>query len=479
MRIAAVAVLLVLALTRLAFADFQGLLGAARTKNLDGVRALLEQGGDPNPPYESYDGYTPLMFAAGNGDPEMTRLLLQAGAKTERRDHNHERALQWAARSSFLNHFSDTAEAARLLLEAGSPPDSDEDSYGSSPLIEVNRHGSDPVMTRHLIAAGADVNRANRSDETPLYTASGAAREAEAVRLLLEAGAEPNIRVSHLDQTPLHRAALHGIAETIRLLVDAGAEIDARQGEGETPLFVAAGRGYVENVAMLVSLGAQVDARAATGLTPVLAAITRRYDTDGSHADAALYLAGHTADMDRAFAAALWHDMPLVAGRLLERGADVDSISHTGASALAAAAAVQPGLDWLERLVSLGADIARHGGEALREAAARGRDDSVMRLIALGVPVADARTGAHALAAAAIGGRVPTVVLLLEHGARLSTVEGLDGEVLAGMEGARGTLEEVIAHAEASRAWIDVSAEREELARLEAAHREIGVLLGL
>lgn len=478
MKIALLALLLALASTHGAMADFHGLLAHARTGNLEGVRALLAEGADPNPPHQGYDGYTPLMFSAGNGDPEMTRLLLEAGARTEQRDHNGERALQWAARQSFLNPFSDNAECARLLLAAGSPADSAGDRYGSSPLIEVSRYGGDAAMVRHLLAAGADPNRADQSGETALYGAAGSSREAESVRLLLEAGADPNVRVHHLGQTPLHRAALHGTPETIRLLVEAGAAVEARQEEGETPLFAAAGRGHGAHVDMLLSLGADVDARAASGLTPVLAAITGRYATGDSHADAARRLAERTADIDRAFAAALWHDMPEVAGQLHRRGADIDAVDHRGRSAFAAAA-VLPDPAWLDRLVEAGAAIARHGGEALRETAARGRDDRLVRLLSLGVAISGTPLGASALVVAARAGRVSTVGLLLERGARLDAAEGMDRIARDGMESARAVLEAAVARAEASRAYIDVSAERAELARLEAAHARIVEMLGI
>lgn len=479
MKIAALVLLLALASTHGALADFHGLLTYARTKNLEGVRALLAQGADPNPPHDHYNGYTPLMFSAGNGDPEMTRLLLEAGARTEQRDHNGERALQWAARQSFLNPFRDNAECARLLLQAGSPADSAQDRYGSSPLIEVSRYGSDAAMVRHLLAAGADPNRADQSGETALYGAAGSPRQAESVRLLLEAGADPNVRVSHLGQTPLHRAALHGMPETIRRLVEAGAAIEARQEEGRTALFAAAGRGYGAHVDMLLSLGADVDARAASGLTPVLAAITGRYATDGSHADAAGRLADRTADIDRAFAAALWHGMPEVAERLYRRGADIDAVDHEGRSAFAAAAAALPDPAWLDRLVAAGADVARHGGEALRETAARGRDDRLARLLDLGIAVSDTHLGASALVAAAKAGRVSTVGLLLARGARLDAVEGTERVARDGMASARAALEAVIDRAEASRVYIDVSVERAELARLQAAHARIVEMLGI
>ena len=92
--------------------------------------------------------------------------------------------------------------------------------------------------------------------------------------------------------------------------------------------------------------------------------------------------------------------------------------------------------------------------------------------------VSRTRIGASAIVLAANAGRVPTVRLLLERGARLSAMPGMDDVAREGMERARAGLEEAIARAEASRAHVDV-AERAELARLQAAHAEIVEMLGL
>lgn len=54
-------------------------------------------------------------------------------------------------------------------------------------------------------------------------------RQSEAVRLTLEAGADPNrFMAIHSHSTPLHQAALNGDVETMRLLIDAGARLDVQ-----------------------------------------------------------------------------------------------------------------------------------------------------------------------------------------------------------------------------------------------------------
>ena len=114
-------------------ASYLSLLDAARLGDADGVAARLASGDDPNSPAFS-GGYAPLQFAAGNGHVEMTRLLLEAGADPDYRDHNGDRAILWAARRGH-------AETVGLLLTAGSPPDSDLDPYRQTPLMRAAGSG--------------------------------------------------------------------------------------------------------------------------------------------------------------------------------------------------------------------------------------------------------------------------------------------------------------------------------------------------
>jgi len=477
MRLAAIAFLLVLGMTGAAFADFQGLLHHARTKNLEGVRTLLEQGADPNPPNAWYAGYTPLMFAAGNGDVEMTRLLLEADAATELRDHNGERALEWASRAYYLHSFADVPGSVRLLLQAGSPPDSDGDRLGMSPLMHASQYGGHPGIIRLLLDAGADPNRVDTFNETALHRAAW--QDGEAVGLLLAAGANPNVSSATLGGTPLHRAADGSAEANARLLLQAGAETEPRYYRGRTALFIAASNRAVGVVDALLEAGAALDAADDDGMTPVLAALAGRSETVvRDRAATALVLAAHTADIDRAFAAALWQGEPAVAAILADRGAQVGARDHRGRSALAGTSELS-GMGWFERLVER-VDLDAHGAETLHAAAARGRHPMIRRLLEKGVAV-DARAGggATALMHAAATGRVGTVSVLLEQGANplSSDDEGRGAE--AWMALGREELEAAITHATESRAWIDVSSERRQLARLVAAQEQIRKLLGL
>src|SRR5689334_4323621 len=85
--------------------------------------------------------------------------------------------------------------------------------------------------------------------DTALHLAAAGYR-VELVRLLLDAGADPNSIMNHRQSSPLHYAAdgyLTGPdwnakrqVETIKCLLDAGAEINAQDKNGATPLHRAA-----------------------------------------------------------------------------------------------------------------------------------------------------------------------------------------------------------------------------------------------
>jgi len=80
----------------------------------------------------------------------------------------------------------------------------------------------------------------------------------ETVRILIEAGADPNAR-NPGDESPLHWAASSDDADVATALVDAGADIDAPDGSIGTPLANAVGYGCWHVADVLVARGARVD----------------------------------------------------------------------------------------------------------------------------------------------------------------------------------------------------------------------------
>lgn len=393
-------ILLIAALVLVAQASkaTEDLLSAARAGDTGRVRELLDAGHDPNGIRRKT--YSPLMFAAGNGHLEMTRLLLAHGALVDHRDHNGDRALLWAANHGHV-------EIVRALLGAGAAVQSDDDPYRRTPLIKAANYARVEVV-RLLLAAGADPRRRDHGGDTALHAAAMTGN-AEVIAMLLAAHADPKVPGS-LRATPLHHAANYGRLDAVRLLASSGADVNARNYQGRTPLWLAVSRGEVPVVEVLLAAGADPDARDDKDVSPFLVAVTKSVEV-------AALLVELTRDIDRGFAAAVWSGHAALALRLAERGADVNALDQDGRPAVAGTAR-HPGTTMLTWFITNGVDLGRHGTAALHQAAVSGRSDLVRLLLDFNVPV-DARddVGATALLRAAGAGQPDVVGLLLARGA--------------------------------------------------------------
>ena len=436
----------------------EALLSAARTGDTAQVRALLEAGVDPNVERRTY---SPLMFAAGNGHVEMTRLLLARRASVDHRDHNSDRALLWAAERGH-------AEIVRMLLMAGAAVQADDDPYQRTPLIKAASYARVEVV-RVLLAAGADPRRRDHTDDTALHAAA-ISGNAEIITMLLAAGGDPNIADRILRQTPMHLAATYGRVDAVRLLAAAGADLNGRDHEGRTPLWLAVSRSHGAAVEALLAAGADHDARDNEDITPFLVAVTKS-------AAMASVLVELTRDIDRGFAAAVWSGHAALALRLAERGADVNALDQHARPAVAGSAQ-HPGTDMLAWFIANGVDLGRHGAAALHQAAASGRPDLVGLLLDSNVPV-NVRddAGATALHRAASRGQVEVVRLLLTRGAERNPRDRDGRGVDAYMAVAAEMIAALIERRGMSRAYKPTAHLRMQLADLTAQHAAIRELL--
>ncbi|HLK69437.1 MAG TPA: ankyrin repeat domain-containing protein [Bryobacteraceae bacterium] len=116
--------------------------------------------------------------------------------------------------------------------------------------IRANDLGSLKTLCKPGVAKVRD-----RLDWTPLHFAA-LFGSAEAVRMILEAGGDPNAR-NKSQATPLILGAYS--FEKTRLLVEKGGDVNAKAGEGSTPLWVASGApGNEKTVRYLIEKGADV-----------------------------------------------------------------------------------------------------------------------------------------------------------------------------------------------------------------------------
>ena len=85
---------------------------------------------------------------------------------------------------------------------------------------------TDLEKTRILVAHGADVNARSDEGRTPLLIACRRSGAKDVVKLLLERGANPSVKVGGLvgEVTPLSEAMYAGDESIFRLLVEHGAD---------------------------------------------------------------------------------------------------------------------------------------------------------------------------------------------------------------------------------------------------------------
>ncbi|KXZ41606.1 hypothetical protein GPECTOR_367g148 [Gonium pectorale] len=143
-------------------------------------------------------------------------------------------------------------------------------------------------MMKELLAAGADVNAADKVGETPLHVATSEGH-LEVVKELLAARADVNATDKD-ERTPLHFAASKWHLEVVKELLAAGADVKAANKDAATPLHVASAAGRTAVVEALLKAGASHVARMSNGFTPLHSAC------EGGHRDAVRELLRAGAD---------------------------------------------------------------------------------------------------------------------------------------------------------------------------------------
>ena len=222
-------------------------------------------------------GETPLHVALSRGDLERVRTLLRFGADTAAVDNAGNSANPMACEHWGSMPFFALADAERAA--ECSPPDVDvppepDAPYGFWGLSLADRvlpaaaaSARDTAVIRFLLEVGADLSPpSGLGGDTPLHHAARSGTPG-AVRMLIEAGADPNVRNTRLSRyhftsfTPLHfAAASNPNPEVASTLVEMGADLQAADHDGKFPLHHAAMNANPAVAAALLEAGADVNA---------------------------------------------------------------------------------------------------------------------------------------------------------------------------------------------------------------------------
>ncbi len=121
---------------------------------------------------------------------------------------------------------------------------------------------------RELLDANPEFVRARSADDGTALHFAAFFRQPEATRLLVERGADLETVASTFGNvTPLHSACASGERESARILLEAGANPNVRQQGGFTPLHAAAQNGDEELARLLLARGADPETRTDDGRT--------------------------------------------------------------------------------------------------------------------------------------------------------------------------------------------------------------------
>lgn len=268
---------LLLAGTLLAVTPEATLLDAAESgDHAVALRLVSAKGTNVNA--ASADGATAIMYAAANGDLELVKALIKAGADVKLKNQLGTSALTEAA-------IIGNAPIVDALLKAGADPNF-KNFDGETPLMAAARSGK-VEAAKLLLAAGADINaKENWGGQTALMW-SAAQGQAEMVKFLASKDALLNLhgKVNQWERkiiqeprpkdmnkggfTALHYAAREGCIACVQSLLAAGADPDSEDPDRETPLLLALQNMHFDAAAVLVKGGADLDKWDIYGRSPV------------------------------------------------------------------------------------------------------------------------------------------------------------------------------------------------------------------
>ncbi|CAN8072110.1 unnamed protein product [Agarophyton chilense] len=243
---------------------------AARNLSTKAVENLLKAGADPN--NEDENGLSPLLTAMehSNGNKvdlcTCMNLLLKAGADSNKIVPDGPRPLHFACKKKYH-------QLVEQLIESGAELDA---TSKSETALHVAAETEDSHSMKLLLEAGAHPNVLNEEKLSPLLLCARN-QFVDGVRVLTETGAD--IKTS----TPEGNTCLHvcaerrrgNVREVINILVGAGASLDAFNSIGDQPLHVHIFEHRTDGVQSLITAGAKINALSKSDRSPLMMACDR------------------------------------------------------------------------------------------------------------------------------------------------------------------------------------------------------------
>ncbi len=171
-------------------------------------------------------------------------------------------------------------EMAEEELKNGADPNMVDSK--SIPVCGSALEAGDWEILRLLLDAGADPNMnyimdPEKDKRAPLIARAAGFNEPTPVQMLIDKGAHIDLR-DQTGLTALHIASYLGYEQVVKLLIDRKANLELGDEAGYTPLMMAANAGKIETVRLLLDAGAEVNAKDVDESTPIMFAAQHGYE---------------------------------------------------------------------------------------------------------------------------------------------------------------------------------------------------------
>ncbi|KAJ9144093.1 Ankyrin repeat-containing domain [Pleurostoma richardsiae] len=237
---------------------------AVRIGDVDAVKRII---GEVKEAVSTFDsrGYTPLHTAAARGASEILKILVYAAGDIEIRAQapSKDTPLTLAASGGMT-------DSIRVLLDHGADLEARNDNGNTALMCAACECHAGAVS--ELLSRGANVNARNGGGigESALILASGTnGRGVDAMKLLVEHGADVNAAHETIGWTPLLKATDTGSDSEVAYLLGVGAQPNVCDYTGRTPLAYAIIHAREESVKLLLGRGADRSVLLKDGLRPV------------------------------------------------------------------------------------------------------------------------------------------------------------------------------------------------------------------